>query len=58
MPTVGDGDRVSLEWKSEAIVGTVEKSSHGWVYVRLDVPVEGRSLVAVRDSRVGVVLVD
>lgn len=57
MPTVGDGDRVSLEWKSEALVGTVERSCKGWLFVRLDEPVEDRTLVAVRDSRVGAVLV-
>jgi hypothetical protein len=58
MPTVDKGARVSLDWKSATVVGTVEKSSNGWVYVRLDDPVEDRTLVACRESRVGAILVD
>lgn len=58
MPSVDKGARVSLDWKQATVEGTVEKLSNGWLYVRLDAPVEDRSLVACRESRVGAVLVD
>jgi hypothetical protein len=58
MPRMSKGTRVSLEWKCGAVVGTVEREpDHGWVFVKLDEPVEDRDLVAVRESRVSAVLV-
>ena len=58
VPTVEKGVRVSLDWKGATVVGTVEKSSHGWIYVRADDAVENHTLLACRESRIGAVLVD